>query len=106
MSYEDRHDSRKDPTAECPDVPCGPFKASDCTPAPCTDWCVTAEGDVYGLMLHTEEDAKKWAAAMNDAYEAGYASGQHDLQDELRSLRGLKRCVDEALNSGDGTYRP
>jgi len=29
-----------------------------------------------------------------------------DVTLELESLRAFKRSVDEALNSGDGTYRP
>jgi NTP pyrophosphatase (non-canonical NTP hydrolase) len=29
-----------------------------------------------------------------------------DVLKELESLRAFKRSVDEALNSGDGTYRP
>lgn len=29
-----------------------------------------------------------------------------ELEKELEGLRGWKRSVDEALNSGDGTYRP
>ena len=29
-----------------------------------------------------------------------------ELEAELESLRGFKRSVDEALNSGDGAYRP
>jgi len=29
-----------------------------------------------------------------------------DLRRELEGLRAFKRSVDEALNSGDGTYRP
>jgi len=29
-----------------------------------------------------------------------------DIFKELESLRAFKRSVDEALNSGDGTYRP
>lgn len=29
-----------------------------------------------------------------------------ELEDEVASYRASKRSVDEALNSGDGTYRP
>lgn len=29
-----------------------------------------------------------------------------EMERELESLRSFKRGVDEALNSGDGTYRP
>lgn len=28
------------------------------------------------------------------------------LLDELKSLRALKRSIDESLNSGEGVYRP
>lgn len=28
------------------------------------------------------------------------------LTDEVAGLRGFKRSVDEALNTGDGSYRP
>ncbi len=29
-----------------------------------------------------------------------------EAQEELEGLRSFKRCVDAALNSGDGSYRP
>ena len=92
MSYEDRHDSRKDPTAEVPGVPCGPFNATEAVPFSFVnaDWCVMAEGDVYGIKLPNEADAKAWAAALNDAYEAGYASGQSDLINARAALGEVK----------------
>jgi hypothetical protein len=46
--------------------------------------------------------SKAWAIKMAIALESELAQAKA----ELDSLRTWKRSVDEALNSGDGTYRP
>jgi len=44
-------------------------------------------------------------AAMRESPEGKYVLFK-DVATELESLRAFKRSVDEALNSGDGSYRP
>jgi len=64
----------------------------------------------YGLDVHARAQEK-----MKLVESRPYANPENknlklpDTQDvlkELESLRAFKRSVDEALNSGDGTYRP
>jgi hypothetical protein len=46
------------------------------------------------------------AAARLKAELSVAQSALADKERELKSLRAFKRSVDEALNSGDGVYRP
>ena len=44
-------------------------------------------------------------AEWNERYQRMLAT-EKELRAEIRSLRGFKASVDEALNMGDGSYRP
>ncbi|MFA4944855.1 MAG: hypothetical protein WC789_09175 [Lentisphaeria bacterium] len=67
---------------------------------------VSQEGDVWGLVIGDAHDALSWCQTLNEVYSAGYHSAWADREDEVRGLRGFRRSVEEALNSGDGSYRP
>jgi hypothetical protein len=52
----------------------------------------------------TINNASELADAMMNHYRDRF--GAMPMAQELASLRAFKRGVDEALNSGDGSYRP
>lgn len=60
--------------------------------------CSTAPMEVVGV---TNSEA-----FANAAYIVLAANEYPKLLKEVESLRAFKRSVDEALNSGDGSYRP
>ena len=67
--------------------------------------------DMLQKLGHQESD--DLFAVYNEIEYSQLISAAHSLQSELaqakaevETLRTWKRSVDEALNSGDGTYRP
>ena len=50
-------------------------------------------------------DVQKCNAEWNERYQRMLQT-EEELRAEIRGLRAFKSSVDEALNSGDGSYRP
>lgn len=62
-------------------------------------WEESANLECPACMLERElAQAKMFMSAMR--------TENTKLKDEIKGLRGFRRSVDEALNSGDGVYRP
>lgn len=63
-----------------------------------------AEAKVVALANRLEEAERDVQTITSDYQEASTAL--NILAEEVESLRAFKRSVDDALNSGDGVYRP
>ena len=62
-----------------------------------------------GLRNKLTPEQRKKADAITGAWPFDLEEMVYELislRDEVESLRAFKRGVDEALNSGDGSYRP
>lgn len=77
------------------------------------DDCRTGAPDAYDKkgtptsdIPMTDEEIEKLRAGPHYISELRLILRVDELKAEIKSLEGFKHGVDEALNSGDGVYRP
>lgn len=74
------------------------YEPSEAAPSPRAD---------HRLSVHTDREPHcSWCDESWPCLTSRLAARVRALETEIESLRGFKRGVDEALNSGDGSYRP